>query len=64
MPTTHTFMNWPKKPGQQKQHTRPYSYVSEYEKQRRYYYRDYDDQYQLNTYQQFESIPLPLQIPK
>jgi hypothetical protein len=64
MPTPNTFLNWPIRPAIKKQYIQPYSYISEYEKNLRYYFRDYDDQYQLNAYQQFESIPQPLQIPK
>lgn len=65
IPTTYT--NWPKNHQQaERSFTSAQSYISEYDKHRRYYYRDYDDRYQVDSYieQQFESIPHPLHIRK
>lgn len=59
MSTPNTSINWPKKSGAAQQGQRgTYSYIAEYDKHRRYYFRDYDDRYQLDSYneQQFERI--------
>lgn len=59
MATPNTSINWPKK-SRPAQHglSGTYSYISEYDKHRRYYFRDYDDRYQVDSYneQQFERI--------
>ena len=57
MATQNSFTNWSKKPQQsQRSHNGAQSYIFEYEKHRRYYFRDYDDRYQVDTQQQFEVI--------
>jgi|GEM_PF-4074253 hypothetical protein len=59
MSTQNAQTNWPKNSGSAQQSQRKrYSYIDEYEKHRRYYFRDYDDRYQLDSYneQQFERI--------
>ena len=46
MSTPNTSINWPKKSGAAQQGQRgTYSYIAEYDKHRRYYFRDYDDYY-------------------
>jgi hypothetical protein len=59
MATPNASINWPKKSRPaQRGLSSPYSYISEYDKHRRYYFRDYDDRYQEDSYneQQFERI--------
>lgn len=59
MATPNTSINSSKKQ-QPAQHgiNNLYAYISEYEKHRRYYFRDYDDRYQIDSCneQQFERI--------
>lgn len=57
MALQNTYTNWSEKPQQtQRGNTSTQSYISEYEKHRRYYFRDYDDRYQVDTQQQFEVV--------
>ena len=56
MALQHTYTNWSKKPQAQRSHNNAQSYISEYETHRRYYFRDYDDRYQVDTQQQFEVV--------
>lgn len=59
MATPNTSINWSKNSrSAQRGSGNHYSYISEYDKHRRYYFRDYDDRYQLDSYneQQFERI--------
>ena len=59
MATPNTSINWPKQSrSARRAYDSQYSYMSEYDKHRRYYFRDYDDRYQLDSYneQQFERI--------
>jgi hypothetical protein len=59
MATPNASINSPKKPqSADRGFNNLYSYISEYEKHRRYYFRDYDDRYQVDSYneQQFERI--------
>lgn len=73
MALQNTYTNWSKKPQQaQRSNNNAQFYISEYEKHRRYYFRDYDDRYQVDTQQQFEVVygkenshsPHALHIPK
>lgn len=57
MALPNIYTNWSKKPQQsERSHNGAQLYISEYEKHRRYYFRDYDDRYQVDTQQQFEVV--------